>query len=94
MGAMLAKTPVMLGGVMIIEAAVLFVVHSRVRRKRPLLFLALTITLIATALNLIVAGKLFAASVMPFLSLLCVGFGGYIAAYEWKLLQYFRPIKR
>ena len=82
------------GLAMVLEAAVLFVVHSRVRGKRPLLFVALTITLIATSLNLIVAGKLFAASVIPFLSLLCVGFGGYIAAYEWKLLRYFRPLKR
>jgi hypothetical protein len=82
------------GLAMVLEAVVLVVVHSRVRSKRPLLFFALAITLIATALNLIVAGKLFAASVLPFLSLLCVGFGGYIAAYEWKLLKYFRPLNR
>jgi hypothetical protein len=82
------------GLAMALEAVVLVVVHSRIRSKRPLLFFALTITLIATALNLVVAGKLFAVGVLPFLSLLCVGFGGYIAAYEWKLLRYFRPMNR
>jgi hypothetical protein len=78
------------GFAMLLEAAVLAVVHSRVRSKRPLLFFALTITLIATALNLIVAGKLFSIGLLPLLSLLCIGFGGYIAAYEWRLLKHFR----
>lgn len=82
------------GLAMALEAAVLLVIHSRLQSKRPLLFLALTITLIATALNLVVAGKLFAVSVLPFLSLLCVAFGGYIAAYEWRLLKYFQPVAR
>jgi hypothetical protein len=82
------------GLAMVLEAAVLFVVHSRIRSKRPLLFLALTITLIATALNLVVAGKLFGVGVLPFLSLLCIAFGGYIAAYEWRLLKYFSPLRR
>jgi hypothetical protein len=82
------------GLAMVLEAAVLFVVHSRIRGKRPLLFFALAITLIATALNLVVAGKLFGVGVLPFLSLLCVGFGGYIAAYEWKLLKDFSPLRR
>jgi hypothetical protein len=82
------------GLAMVLEAIVLAVVHSRIRSKRPLLFFALSVTLIATALNLVVAGKLFSAGVLPLLSILAVGFGGYIAAYEWKLLKHFRALNR
>jgi hypothetical protein len=80
------------GLAMVLEAVVLYVVHSRIRSKRPLLLLALVITLLATSLNLVVAGKLFGVGVLPFLSLLCVAFGGYIAAYEWRLFKYFRSV--
>jgi hypothetical protein len=91
----LQETAIFLFGfAMVLEALVLAVIHSRIRSKRPLLWLALTITLLATALNLVVAGKLFTIGVLPFLSLLAVGFGGYIGAYEWKLLKYFRPVPR
>ena len=82
------------GFALVLEAAVLAVVHSRVRSKRPLLLLAITITLVATALNLVVAGKLVGAGVTPLLSLLALGFGGYIAAYEWRLYRYFQPTSR
>jgi hypothetical protein len=78
------------GLAMVLEAAVLAVIHSRVRSKRPLLVVAILVTLMATALNLVVAGKLIALNVIPLLSLLAVGFGGYIAAYEWRLYRYFQ----
>jgi hypothetical protein len=78
------------GFAMILEAVVLWAVHSRVRAKRPLLAFALAITLVATLLNVIVSGKLFMIGVLPFLSLLAIAFGGYIAIYEWRLYKYFR----
>jgi hypothetical protein len=82
------------GLAMVLEAAVLAVIHSRVRSKRPLLVAAILITFLATALNLVVAGKLFAIGVLPLLSILAVGFGGYIAAYEWRLYRYFQTPAR
>jgi xanthine/uracil permease len=76
------------GLAMVLEAIVLLVVHSRIRSKRPLLAFALTITLVATILNLVVAARLFGIGVLPLLSLLAVAFGGYIAAYEWRLYRH------
>ena len=77
------------GLAMVLEAIVLVVVHSQVRAKRPLLAVALLITLTATILNLLVSAKLLSAGVLPLMSLLAVAFGGYIIAYEWRLFQHF-----
>jgi hypothetical protein len=77
------------GLAMVLEAIVLLVVHSRVRAKGPLLLLAITITIAATVLNLVVSVRLLGVGVTPLLSLLAVAFGGYIAAYEWRLYQHF-----
>ena len=82
------------GFAMVLEAIVLLVVYSRIRAKRPLLIVALTITLVATVLNLIVAARLFGAGFVPLMSLLAVAFGGYIAAYEWRLFRYFQSAPR
>lgn len=82
------------GFAMMLEAIVLLVVHSRIKSKVPLLYVALTITIVATVLNLVVCAKLFAAGVLPLLSLLAIAFGGYIAAYEWRLLKYFQAAPR
>jgi hypothetical protein len=82
------------GLAMVLEAIVLVVIHSRVRPKLPLLALALFITFVATVMNLLVSIKLFSAGLLPLLSLLCVGFGGYIIAYEWRLFQHFQRSAR
>jgi hypothetical protein len=78
------------GFAMVLEAIVLVAVHRGGRGRVPLLVFAISITLLATALNLLVAMKLIAAGFLPLASLLAVGFGGYIAAYEWRLLQHYR----
>jgi hypothetical protein len=82
------------GLAMVLEAIVLLVVHSRIRAKRPLLAFALTITLVATILNLVVAARLLGIGVIPLMSMLAVAFGGYIAVYEWRLYQYFQQAAR
>jgi hypothetical protein len=79
------------GAAMILEAAVLVVVHRPVKLRRPLLWLAITITVLATTLNLLLSLRLLSIGIMPLISLLAVAFGGYIAAYEWKLLKRFAP---
>jgi hypothetical protein len=79
------------GVAMLLEAVVLAAVNTRFKAKVGLLRLALFITLLATAYNLFAAMKLLGAGVLPLLSLLAVGFGGYIAVFEWRLLQQLRP---
>ena len=75
---------------MVLEAAVLALIGTRFRRKVALVAFALSITVLATAYNLFVSGKLLAVGVMPLWSMLAVGFGGYIAVFEWRLLQQLR----
>lgn len=82
------------GLAMVLEAVVLTIVHSRIKSKRPLLALAIMITFAATIMNLVLSVKLFSIQVLPIMSLLCIGFGGYIIAYEWRLFQYFSRAAR
>jgi zinc-ribbon domain len=82
------------GVAMVLEAIVLAAVNTRFKAKVGLLRFALFVTLLATAYNLFVAVKLLGAGVLPLLSLLAVGFGGYIAVFEWRLLQQLRPPPR
>jgi hypothetical protein len=79
------------GLAMVLEAAVLAVVNTRFRAKVGLLRVALLVTVLATAYNLFVSFKVLAGGVLPIMSLLAVGFGGYIAVFEWRLLQQLRP---
>ena len=82
------------GLAMVLEALVLALVGTRFRRKVGLVTLALAMTIAATAYNLFVGGKLLSAGLMPLMSLLAVAFGGYIAMYEWRLLQQLRASSR
>lgn len=81
------------GLAMVLEAAVLAVVYSRSGAKVPLTAVALAVTLAATALNLWVCFKLLGVGITPLMSALAVAFGGYMAIYEWRLLQRFRGIR-
>jgi hypothetical protein len=85
------ETALFLFGVaLVLEAAMLAVVYSRLGGKVALTAIALLVTVLATALNLVVAIKLLGIGIMPLMSVLAVGFGGYMAMYEWKLLQQLR----
>ena len=85
------ETALFLFGVaLVLEAAMLAVVYSRLGGKVALTAIALLVTVLATALNLVVAIKLLGNGIMPLMSVLAVGFGGYMAVYEWKLLQQLR----
>lgn len=78
------------GLAMVLEAVVLALVGTRFRQKSALVTVALLVTVAVTAYNLVVGVKLLAAGVMPLMSLLAVAFGGYIAMFEWRLLQRIR----
>ena len=79
------------GLAMVLEAVVLAVVNTRFKAKVGLLRVALFVTVVATAYNLFVSFKMLAGGVLPIMSLLAAGFGGYIAVFEWRLLQQLRP---
>ena len=79
------------GVALILEAIVLFIAGTNSTLKRPLVGFAAFIAAAATLLNLIAAAKMFSDGIMPLVSLLAVAFGGYMAAYEWKLYVALRP---
>ena len=82
------------GFAMVMEAAVLALVNTRFRAKVALVMFALFITVLATLYNIVVAVKLLTVNTLPITSLLAVAFGGYIAVYEWRLLQQLRLARR
>ncbi|MGB7160535.1 MAG: hypothetical protein WBD40_20890 [Tepidisphaeraceae bacterium] len=73
------------GLALVLEAASLLVVHMGAPGKRALVAFALFVTLLATAYNLLVVFKLFAAGVMPLMTVIAVAIGGYMAAYQWRM---------
>ena len=77
----------LLGVVLVLEAIVLLVATTARRKPIPLIGFALALTVAATVYNGIVAGILFTMNLLPLLSILAFGFGGYIAAYEYRLLK-------
>jgi hypothetical protein len=82
------------GLTMVLEAVVLALVNTRFKAKVSLVTVALFVTVLVTAYNAVVALRLIASGILPITSLLAVAFGGYIAIYEWRLLQQLRPAPR
>ena len=78
------------GMAMVLEAAVLALVRTRFKHKAALVTFALLITVVATAFNLFVTVKMLANNTLPLWSALAVAFGGYIAVFEWRLLNQLR----
>ena len=79
------------GVALLLEAAVLLVAGTSLTLKRPLVGVAAFIAAAATLINLIAAGKMFSDGIMPLVSLMAVAFGGYMAAYQWKLFKALAP---
>jgi hypothetical protein len=75
------------GLAMVLEAALLAIIFSPMGGKRLLAGVALGVTVLATVLNLWVSIMLLGAGIIPLMSGLAVAFGGYMAMYEWQLLQ-------
>lgn len=82
------------GLAMVFEAVALAVAFGRGSPRRGVIWLALFVAILATAFNLGVAVMLLSTDLLPLISLLCVAFGVYIAAYEWRLLQSISPSLR
>lgn len=79
------------GLALVFEAALLAVVYSRFRFKMQLVMVSFLITVLATGFNAVVAVVLLNKGVLPLWSALAVAYGGYIAAYEWRLMQFLSP---
>lgn len=78
------------GVALILEAAALTVVHSRMGGKVAAVTVALVIALGATIYNVVVAAKFMRAGIAPLTSGLAVAFGGFSAMYLWKLRDVLR----
>lgn len=75
------------GLALLLEAAAMLIAYTGAPFKRALVAFALLVTLLATVFNVFVAIKMFAIGIFPLMSALAVAFGGYMAVYEWRMLQ-------
>jgi len=66
---------------------------ARVERAQ-LVAVALFFTALVTLYNALAALMMLTAGIPPYSSLLAVAFGGYIALFEWRLLQQLRAARR
>jgi hypothetical protein len=75
------------GLALVVDALALAAFGLGWRWRTTIAWLGLALSVIATALNAYVAAKLFGIGAMPLMSLLAVGFGGYMAMQQWRLVQ-------
>jgi hypothetical protein len=75
------------GLALVLEAFLLATVKRNTPASRAIVGFTLLITVLATALNLIVCGLMFKIGLLPIMSGLAVAYGGYMAMYEWQLLK-------
>ena len=73
-----------------LDAGLRVVIDRGTSWSRPLAYLAFGIIVAATVYNLYVVGVLLKRNTMPFISLMAVAFGGYIAIYQWRLIWSFK----
>jgi hypothetical protein len=82
------------GLTMVVESVVLAIMNTRFKAKSQLVAVALFFTALVTLYNALAALMLLTAGVAPYSSLLAVAFGGYIAVFEWRLLQQLRAARQ
>lgn len=71
----------------VLEAAAMAAGYARPRMRTVTVSVALLITVLATVYNVVACAVLFKDGITPLLSLLAVGFGGYMAFAEWGMLR-------
>ena len=77
------------GVALVLEAIMLALVRDNNGKSRALVGAALCVTVLATALNIVVCVLLLNSGILPLMSGLAVAFGGYMAIYEWQMLREF-----
>jgi hypothetical protein len=75
------------GLAMVLEAVLLATVRNNTPASRAIVGFTLLVTVLATALNILVVGLLLKTGILPLMSGLAVAYGGYMAAYEWQMLK-------
>ena len=84
----LTDTGIFLFGLaMILEGVALAIVNSKLGGKKIVLAISLAIIAIATVINLFAAMKVMGTGLIPLMSGMAAGLGGYMAIYQWKLLR-------
>ncbi|HEX8521725.1 MAG TPA: hypothetical protein VF669_05660 [Tepidisphaeraceae bacterium] len=78
------------GLALLFEAIVLGASASAKGLRKPLVYLAFGISILAIAFNLFACGRMMAAGITPIISLLATAFGVYVAMYEWALIRSMR----
>jgi hypothetical protein len=82
------------GLTMVLESVVLAIMNTGFKAKTQLVAVALFFTALVTLYNALAALMLLSVGIPPYSSLLAVAFGGYIALFEWRLLQQLRAARR
>jgi len=82
------------GLTMVLESVVLAIMNTRFKAKTQLVAVALFFTALVTIYNALAALMMLTVGIPPYSSLLAVAFGGYIALFEWRLLQQLRAARR
>ena len=75
------------GAALIADAAMLLVAAGSLGRRRWLVWAGFAITLMAVAMNAVTALMLMRVGIRPLLSLAAIAVGGYMAAYQWRLVS-------
>jgi hypothetical protein len=78
------------GLAMVLEAGMLVLARRNTPTTQAFVAAATGVTAVMTLFNLLVCILLFQSGVMPFISVLAVGFGGFMTHSEWKILQHMR----
>lgn len=73
------------GLALLADGWMLLVAARGIQRRVWLVWLALGITVLATAFNLVTALLVFSTGTLPLMSLLAVAFGAYMAVYQWRV---------
>jgi hypothetical protein len=74
------------GAALIADAAMLLVAAGSLQRRAWLVWAGFAVTLMAVAMNAVTALMLMGAGITPLLSLVAIAIGGYMAAYQWRLV--------
>jgi hypothetical protein len=82
------------GLTMVLESVVLAIMNTRFKAKTQLVAVALFFTALVTLYNALAALMMLTVGIPPYSSLLAVAFGGYIALFEWRLLQQLRAARQ
>ena len=83
----LSESALFLFGLACVLEAAAMAAYTRPRLRTATVSVALLITLLATVYNVVACVVLFKDGITPLLSLLAVGFGGYMAFAEWAMLR-------